>query len=169
MKIERVFTTAGLCAAALLTAACGGGDGKAGSESAAAAAGGQQQPSPAAGGAAAAAGVSTTPLTPDGDEKVIVVQMETDAQGNNKFDPAKIEVEKGDVIRFTLKSGVHNVHFVADSNPNAGGLPTQPSDMLQLPGQTLDLKVGDWSKGTHYFQCDPHALLGMVGHVEVED
>ena len=167
MRIQRVLTTAGLCAAALFAAACGGGgDGKAGGESATA--GGEQQPA-AAGGGAATAGFSTTPLTPDGDEKVIVVQMETDAQGNNKFDPATIEVEKGDVIRFTLKSGVHNVHFVADSNRNARGLPTQPSEMLQLPGQTLDLKVGDWSKGTHYFQCDPHALLGMVGHVKVED
>ena len=165
MRIQRVFTTAGLCAAALFAAACGG-DGKAGGESAAAAG---ERPAAAGGGAATAAGFSTTPLTPDGDEKVIVVQMETDAQGNNKFDPAKIEVEKGDVIRFTLKSGVHNVHFVADSNPNASGIPTQPSDMLQLPGQTLDLKVGDWPKGSHYFQCDPHALLGMVGHVEVKD
>ncbi|MFL5576746.1 MAG: plastocyanin/azurin family copper-binding protein [Gemmatimonadaceae bacterium] len=39
--------------------------------------------------------------------------------------------------------------------------------MLQLPGQTIDVKV-NWAPGTHYFQCDPHAALGMVGHVKVE-
>jgi plastocyanin len=163
MTIQRLFTTTGLGAAVVLAAACGG-DRKAEGDTAAAGA-----PAPAAEGApAAGAGYSTTQLAPDGDGKVITVQMETDAQGNNKFDPANFEVEQGDVIRFTLKSGVHNAHFVADSNPNAGALPTQPSDLLQLPGQTLDVKVSGWAPGKHYFQCDPHALLGMVGHVEVE-
>lgn len=88
--------------------------------------------------------------------------METDEQGNNTFEPATVEVRPGDVIRYTLKSGVQNVHFLADSNPDAGGLPTQPSDLLQPPGQTLDLKVGNWAPRSHFYQCDPHAALGMV-------
>jgi plastocyanin len=164
MTIRRPRFTAGLCTLALL-AACGG-DRKAESDA-------DSQPTPGAvpgaeAGGGSAAAYSTTQLTPESGRKVVTVQMETDEQGNNRFDPAKVEVHQGDVIRFTLKSGVHNVHFVADSNPNARGLPTQPSDMLQLPGQTLDLKVS-WAPGTHFFQCDPHALLGMVGHVEVED
>jgi plastocyanin len=40
--------------------------------------------------------------------------------------------------------------------------------MLQLPGQTLDVPV-TMKPGHYFFQCDPHALLGMVGHLEVED
>jgi len=106
------------------------------------------------------------PLTPEPGHQVIVVQAMTDEAGNNRFEPAKFEAHRGDVIRFTLKAGVHNVHFLPDSNPGKQGLPAA-SDLLQLPGQTYDVKV-TFEPGTYYFQCDPHALLGMKGHVKVE-
>lgn len=101
--------------------------------------------------------------TPTG--KVVVVTLSSDEKGNY-FEPAKFEVHRGDVIRFTLKTGVHNVHFLPDSNPGKVNLPP-PSDMLQLPGQTLDMPV-NLAPGKYYFQCDPHAATGMMGHVEVE-
>ena len=97
--------------------------------------------------------------------KIVVVELNSDAQGNY-FKPAKFEVHRGDVIRFTLKSGVHNVHFLPDSNPGKTNLPPA-SDFLQLPDQTLDIPV-NLAPGKYYFQCDPHAALGMQGHVEVE-
>jgi Plastocyanin len=106
---------------------------------------------------------STTPAT-DGD--TIVVELHTDETGNY-FKPAEIEAEQGDVIRFTLMTGVHNVHFLPDSNPGKTGLPPA-SEMLQLPGQTVDIPV-TMAHGKYYFQCDPHAALGMVGRLEVED
>lgn len=138
--------------------ACGGGDtGAAGGESATATA---EQP---AGGATAAAGGEQTP---DAGGKVVTVKMITDGT-SNRFEPANFEVHPGDVIRYTLETGVHNVHFVADSNPGKSGFPTAPSDYLQLPGQTYDVKV-TWAPGSYYYQCDPHAALGMVGRVEVE-
>lgn len=96
----------------------------------------------------------------------IVVEMHSDANGNY-FKPANIEVHRGDVIRWVLKSGVHNVHFLADSNAGKQNLPAA-SDMLQLPDQTWDLEV-DLAEGRYYYQCDPHALLGMIGHVKVEE
>jgi plastocyanin len=96
----------------------------------------------------------------------IVVELFTDERGNY-FKPSKIEAKKGDLIRFTLVSGVHNVHFLPDSNPGRSGLPPV-SDFLQLPGQTYDLVVS-LDHGDYYFQCDPHAALGMVGELEVED
>ncbi len=40
------------------------------------------------------------------------------------------------------------------------------SELLQLPGQTVDLPVA-FPPGTYYFQCDPHAALGMRGHLIV--
>jgi plastocyanin len=98
--------------------------------------------------------------------KVIVVEMYTDEKGNY-FKPNKFEVHRGDMIRFTLVSGVHNVHFLPDSNPGAKDLPPV-SEFLQLPGQTYDYVVS-LAPGKYYFQCDPHALLGMVGRIEVED
>ena len=82
------------------------------------------------------------------------------------FSPATVEAKQGDVVRYTLGQGVHNVHFLPDSNPNVQGLPPA-SEMLQLPGQTYDVKV-TFAPGTYYFQCDPHAALGMKGHLIVE-
>jgi plastocyanin len=96
---------------------------------------------------------------------VIEVKAISDETGNH-FVPNKIEAHPGDVLRFTLVSGVHNVSFPADKNPGATGLP-EPSDVLQLPGQTLDVPVS-FKRGEYHFQCDPHAPLGMTGEVEVE-
>jgi plastocyanin len=98
--------------------------------------------------------------------KTIVVELFSDAQGNY-FKPSEIAAHRGDIVRFTLKSGVHNIHFLADSNPGITGLPAA-SDMLQLPDQTFDVPV-TLGKGHYYFQCDPHALLGMKGHLTLAD
>lgn len=146
--------------ALFLLAACGGA---------------KEQPAPSdSAGASGAASTSAAPAadaggeqTPDAGGKVITVQMETDDQGNNKFSPAEVEAKRGDVIRYTLKNGVHNVHFLADSNPGKTGLPAA-GPLLQLPGQTYDVKVA-FAPGKYYFQCDPHALLGMRGRLEVEE
>ena len=96
--------------------------------------------------------------------KIITVALITDPTGNY-FKPKDISARKGDVIRYTLGQGVHNVDFLPDSNPGKSGLP-KASDLLQLPGQTFDVLVS-WDAGTYYFQCDPHALLGMRGKVTV--
>jgi plastocyanin len=153
---NRFALAAGL-AAALTLAACGG----AGDQQSGSAADTTQAATPPA--ASAAGGEQT----PDAGGQVVKVEMLTDEQGNNVFRPAEVTAKKGDVVRFTLVSGVHNVHFLADSNPNLQGLPSAPSDMLQLQGQTFDVKVGA-AAGTYYYQCDPHALLGMKGHLTVQ-
>lgn len=120
-------------------------------------------PSDAAPSAAVAAGGEQTP---DAGGQVIEIEMLTDDQGNNVFRPAEFTAKRGDVVRFTLGGGVHNVSFPADSNP--GATFPGPSDMLQLPGQTYDVKVTQ-AAGRYYFQCDPHALLGMVGYMTVTE
>ena len=97
--------------------------------------------------------------------KVIVIETHSDSIGNY-FKPNQITAHEGDTLRFTLVTGVHNVDFLADSNPGKKGLPPV-SAMLQLPGQTLDIPV-TLEEGTYYFQCDPHALLGMRGHLVVQ-
>lgn len=124
--------------------------------------GGDATPDSPAGGAGP--DTKAASVTPTG--KVITIEMFTDEQGNY-FKPKEIEAHRGDLLRFTLASGVHNVHFLPDSNPGKTGLPPV-SEFLQLPGQTYDLTVS-MAPGHYYFQCDPHALLGMVGKLEVED
>lgn len=150
--LKRYLTLASFALVAAL-AACGGEakDEGTGAQDAAPAA----APAPAPGGEA----------TPGPGGKVIEIGMITDDKGNY-FEPKEVEARPGDVLRFVLKSGVHNVHFVADSSPGKQGLPPA-SEMLQLPGQTYDFAVPA-VEGDYYFQCDPHALLGMVGKLEVE-
>lgn len=141
----------GLAALSLISiAACGGGkDAATTTEDSAA-------PAAAPGAAPSVA------LTGD----TIIVEMITDGTGNY-YKPKEIEAHRGDVVRYTLKMGVHNVHFLPDSNTIKTGLPPA-SEMLQLPGQTYDFVV-DLQEGEYYFQCDPHAALGMKGKLEVED
>lgn len=123
----------------------------------------EQRDTPEAdGGDAAAPALAAVPAT----GKVIEVRMITDDKGNY-YEPAAIHAETGDVLRFALVSGVHNVNFLPDSNAAKQGLPPA-SDLLQLPGQTLDMPV-TFSEGSYYFQCDPHALLGMIGRLHVKD
>jgi plastocyanin len=97
---------------------------------------------------------------------VIEVKAITDDQGN-RFEPNEVEAKPGDVLRIVLVTGVHNLSFPPDKNPGAQGLPG-PSDMLQLPGQTLDLPIS-FGPGEYAFQCDPHAALGMTGKLKVEE
>ncbi len=104
------------------------------------------------------------PVAPAPGGEVHVIDMVTDGEGNY-FAPADFEVRRGDVIRWHLRTGVHNAHFLADSSPGVRSLPPA-SPMMQLPGQTFDVLV-DLEPGRYYYQCDPHVLLGMVGHVTV--
>jgi plastocyanin len=141
---------ASLAAMLSFAAACGGGEKPAASQAA-----------PQASSAQASAG----PLAPAPGGKVIEVVMNTDGEGNY-FKPSEVHANRGDVLRFTLKVGVHNLHFVADSNVGKGGYPQAASDFLQLPGQTYDVAV-NMPAGSYYFQCDPHAALGMKGRLIV--
>jgi plastocyanin len=134
----------------LFVVACGGGE-----------------PAPAEKAPAQPAAIPGAPVEPAPGGRVIVVMMNTDAAGNNTFTPKDFTVSPGDVMRFTLESGVHNVHFLADSNRTMSPLPPA-SPLLQLPGQTYDIPV-NFAPGRYFFQCDPHALLGMVGAITVTD
>lgn len=95
---------------------------------------------------------------------VVEVKMVTDGRGSY-FEPAEITVQRGDVVRFVLSSGIHNVSFPADKNASAAGLPT-PSAFLQLPGEVYEVPV-DFAPGSYTFQCDPHIAMGMVGKLVV--
>lgn len=138
-----------LVTAALLLAACGG----------------EKAPSSdsTAGGASSPAAADVPKPT----GTVITIEMHTDDTGNY-FKPKEIEAKPGDVLKFVLVAGVHNVHFLADSNPGVPNLP--PVSMFaQLPGQEILVPVNFAAGKSYFFQCDPHALLGMVGKLKVED
>ncbi len=129
-----------IAAVLLFAAACGGGEQK-----------------PAESGAPAAQPAATG--------AVIEITATTDDKGSY-FAPTDITAKPGDVLRVKLITGVHNVNFLPDSNPGKTGLPPV-SAFLQLPGQTIDIPL-TFGEGDFYFQCDPHALLGMKGKLHVK-
>jgi plastocyanin len=145
--MRRIHTTPAFLAL-LLAAACGGSA--------------ESHDTTSSGGAVASS--SQPAIDPTG--KTIKIQMVSDEKGNY-FSPNDIEAHRGDLLQFTLKTGVHNVHFLPDSNPGKSNLPPA-SDFLQLPGQTFDFLVA-LAPGKYQFLCDPHAALGMVARLEVED
>ena len=93
--------------------------------------------------------------------RVIEVKMVTDEKGNS-FEPGQVTARPGDVLRFTLVTGVHGVTIPADGS----GRPAS-SALLDHPGQTHDVPV-TFAPGTYTFRCDPHVALGMVGTLVVE-
>jgi plastocyanin len=101
----------------------------------------------------------------DAPGRVIEVRLVTDDRGNS-FEPAVIEAHRGDLLRFTLVSGVHNVHLMAAANGDSAGFPAR-SELLQAPGQRIEVPV-TMAPGRYTFQCDPHSPLGMVGTLTVD-
>jgi plastocyanin len=97
--------------------------------------------------------------------QVHTVLMITDEKGSY-YSPSTIEASRGDVVRFTLKSGVHNVSFPDSLNTIKDALP-KSSDFLQLPGQEYDLPVS-MRPGTYQFHCEPHAALGKKATLNVK-
>lgn len=111
-----------------------------------------------------ASSAAGAPVTPAPGGRMIEIEMFSNEKGNY-FEPSEITARQGDVLQFELKTGVHNVNFLPDSNPGKTGLPA-PTPLLQLPDQTIEVAV-TMGPGTYYFHCDPHAALGMKGHLTV--
>jgi plastocyanin len=147
--MRRTHPIAGLLLASLFTAACGGESAPAGGSTA-----GGSTPQVASG-----------PAQGTGD--VVEVQMISQPGQGEKFEAPTVTVKRGDVLRFTLVSGVHNASFPANRNP--GGVQLPPATpYLQAPGQTHDVPI-DLPPGEYHYQCDPHVALGMVGTLIVTD
>ncbi|MBW3627718.1 MAG: hypothetical protein KY464_00340 [Gemmatimonadetes bacterium] len=147
MKTQYVWAPVGL-ALCLALAGCGGGEAEA---------------VPGAGAPTDGAAASAPASAPAG--RVIEVKMVTDGAANH-FEPAEVTARKGDVIRFVLQSGVHNVSFAGDPQAAAAGLPAT-SPFLSSPGQVHEVPV-NFAAGRYTFQCDPHVALGMVGTLTVQ-
>lgn len=110
--------------------------------------------------------------------KTVEVQMIGDATGY-KFSPAKISIQRGDKVKFTLVSGPpHNVVFWEDSIPKGaaaklGKAMTKTVGPLTGPfllnaGDTYEISFAGLPAGTYHFYCAPHLALGMRATIEVK-
>lgn len=155
--------SAALAALVVFAAACGGGDAPQTETTEPAATPETTAP------AATPAPTTDAAATPAPGGTVHEVRMVTTQNGaSGVFEPATLTVKKGDVIRFVNVSAgtAHNANFNVPQNAGKAGLPAATT-FLTGEGQTADVTVG-MDPGTYPYQCDPHAMTGMVGTVTVQ-
>lgn len=85
-----------------------------------------------------------------------------------RFEPAKIEVHRGDVVRFIQDDVVpHNVEF-KDTPAGAELGSAVMGPFLLEKGATYEVRIDErFAPGTYDYVCTPHAPLGMVATLEV--
>jgi len=89
----------------------------------------------------------------------IVKMLNAGDGGNMIFEPAVIKVSKGDTIHFKAVDLAHNSATIEGMIP--AGASSWASALSQDVSITLD------SEGIYVYQCDPHAMMAMVGVIQV--
>ncbi|MDG2061662.1 MAG: pseudoazurin [SAR86 cluster bacterium] len=79
--------------------------------------------------------------------------------GNMVFDPPVIKVSKGDTIHFKATDMSHNSASID------GMIPPGAESWLGKMSQDISVKLE--SEGVYVYQCDPHAMMAMIGVIQV--
>ena len=113
-------------------------------------------------------------------QEVHQVEIEGDrAQGRFRFDPARLTVEPGDVVRFVVRSGhPHSVVFdstgmaASDRSALNQAIPERMSllsgPILTGEGEIFEITVPRLSPGSYRFYCLPHRAYRAEGVLIVE-
>ena len=88
-----------------------------------------------------------------------VKMLNAGVDGSMVFEPAVLKVSKGDTIHFKAVDLSHNSASIEGMIP-AGASPWAGA-MNQDISMTLDID------GIYVYQCDPHAMMAMVGVIQV--
>ena len=96
----------------------------------------------------------------EGSEHVVKMLNSGDG-GQMIFEPAVIKVSVGDTIHFKATDMSHNSASVQGMVPN--GASAWAGSMNQDVSVTLD------KEGVYVYQCDPHAMMAMIGVIQVGD
>jgi pseudoazurin len=89
----------------------------------------------------------------------IVKMLNSGPGGNMIFEPAVIKVSKGDTIHFKATDMSHNAVSIDGMIPS--GANSWAGELNQDISVTLD------TEGVYVYQCDPHAMMAMVGVIQV--
>ena len=113
--------------------------------------------------ASATAAVASTPPAAkvelsEGSEHIIKM-LNSGVGGSMIFEPAVIKVSKGDTIHFKATDMSHN------SASMAGMIPEGASSWAGQLSQDISIQLD--SEGVYVYQCDPHAMMAMIGVIQV--
>ena len=89
----------------------------------------------------------------------IVKMLNTGEGGQMIFEPAVIKVSIGDTIHFKATDMSHNSASVEGMVPS--GASSWAGQLNQDISVTLD------TEGVYVYQCDPHAMMAMIGVIQV--
>tara|TARA_B100001093_G_C26818261_1_gene1010728 strand:- start:448 stop:1035 length:588 start_codon:yes stop_codon:yes gene_type:complete len=94
------------------------------------------------------------------EESEHIVKMLNSGEGGQMiFEPAVIKVSIGDTIHFKATDMSHNSASVEGMVP--GGASSWAGQLNQDISVTLD------TEGVYVYQCDPHAMMAMIGVIQV--
>lgn len=91
--------------------------------------------------------------------------VEVTSNTDNKFTPATVTIKVGETVTWKNNGGFHNVNGTTDTYPdNPEGFTNGNAS-----GSAWTFTHTFTKAGTYDYRCDPHAGLGMVGKVIVEE
>ena len=85
----------------------------------------------------------------------------------NTFTPATITINLGDDVMFNI-TNAHDAREVSEATWNVSGN-TALSGGFQTPFGGGLVPASQLGVGTHYYVCTPHASIGMLGRIIVQD
>ena len=103
-------------------------------------------------------------------------KLHTVTMVGNGFQPRELTIEKGDTVRFVLRSGgPHNAAFREIPSVAASRLRKVMKDtiadlsgpLLIIPGETYDVVFADVPAGKYPYVCVPHLAGNMTGTITV--
>ena len=81
------------------------------------------------------------------------------------FTPEDLTISVGDCVKFVMSS-THNAVEVSQDTYNSGGTTPLDGGFEVTYGETAEITFD--VAGTHYYVCQPHAGLDMIGTITVE-
>ena len=125
----------------------------------------------AGGGAGGGAGEPTGGSTGGGDDTCGTVHTVTttddrsDVELYMDFTPEDLTISVGDCVNFVM-SDTHNAIEVSQGTYDSRGAAPLDGGFEVTFGETKEIKFD--SAGVHYYVCQPHARMDMIGTITVE-
>ena len=94
-------------------------------------------------------------------ENYEVKMLNQGSEGYMVFEPSVLKINKGDSVTFVATDAAHNSASIEGMIPL--GASTWDSSLSQNITITFDVE------GIYGYQCTPHAMMAMVGVIEVGD